>query len=81
MSKREIGNLLHQNEPAPAFPSNMRPSEAALYTAISESTLAKLRMRENRSNGPRFVKLSGCVVYRRSDLDAWIDQNVIQAAE
>jgi predicted DNA-binding transcriptional regulator AlpA len=62
-------------------PDNMRPREAASYTGISESTLAKLRMRENRVNGPRFVKLSGCVLYRRTDLDEWIDQNVIQAVE
>ncbi len=58
-------------------PDTMRPCEAARYTGISQSTLAKLRMRGNRLRGPRFVKLAGCVRYRRADLDAWIDQNVV----
>ena len=59
------------------LPDTMRPCEAARYTGISQSTLAKLRMRGNRPRGPRFVKLAGCVRYRRADLDAWIDQNVV----
>jgi len=52
---------------------NMRPAEAALYTGLSESTLAKLRMRHNRSDGPKFAKINGCVIYRRVDLDRWIE--------
>ena len=58
------------------FPVNMRSNEAARYTGVSKSTLAKLRMRHKRTAGPRFIKLSGCVVYRRSDLDAWMEQNI-----
>ncbi|WP_127562870.1 helix-turn-helix transcriptional regulator [Nioella ostreopsis] len=56
---------------------NMRPVEAAWYTGISTSKLAKLRMMENREDGPRFVKISGCVIYKRSDLDDWIDRHAV----
>ena len=81
MSKQENGNLPNQSENALLFASNMRPQEAARYTGISESSLAKLRMRENRAKGPRFVKLSGCIVYRRLDLDAWMEMNIVEAVE
>jgi hypothetical protein len=63
---------------APAQAANMRPSQAALYTGLSESTLAKLRMRHMRDGGPKYIKVSGCVIYRRSDLDAWMDEHVIE---
>lgn len=56
---------------------NMRPAQAARYTGLSESTLAKLRMRHNLSSGPSFLKVSGCVVYRRRDLDKWMDSHAV----
>lgn len=56
---------------------NMRPVEAAWYTGISTSKLAKLRMMEHREDGPRFVKISGCVIYKRRDLDDWIDRHAV----
>ncbi len=52
----------------------LRPRDASHYIGLSESTLAKLRMRLNRKSGPRFHKVSGCVVYKRADLEAWIEQ-------
>jgi len=58
--------------------NNLRPVDAAAYTGLSESTLAKLRMRHNRSKGPNFLKISACVIYRRTDLDAWMDQHVVE---
>jgi hypothetical protein len=60
-----------------AMRCNMRPTEAAFYTGLSESKLAKLRMCNNRAKGPNFLKISGCVVYRRSDLDRWMDSHSI----
>lgn len=70
-----------QNGQSPNSPEvmerNMRPSEAASYTGLSESTLAKLRMRHKRDDGPRYIKISGCVIYRRSDLDDWMDQHIV----
>ena len=56
-----------------------RPSEAARYIGISESTLAKLRMRNSRFSGPNWVKAAGCVIYRKSDLDTWLEENLVEA--
>ncbi len=56
---------------------NLRPWEAAQYLGLSESTLAKLRMRASRNDGPRFVKLGRSVIYRRSDLHHWLEKNTV----
>jgi len=63
------------------FHEYLRPSEAAKYLGVSESTLAKLRMRQKRKDGPRFAKQGGCVFYRRADLDAWIERNLISVED
>jgi predicted DNA-binding transcriptional regulator AlpA len=55
----------------------MRPKQAAQYTGLSESTLAKLRMRHKRDSGPTYIKRGGSVIYRSSDLDNWMDQQVV----
>lgn len=78
MSKQLTGSQPEQFANRASVPSNMRPQQAALYTGISESTLAKLRMRSNRCNGPKFVRLSGCIIYRKCDLDHWIEQNLVE---
>lgn len=65
---------------ASSVPDNMRPAQAAWYTGLSESTLAKLRMRHNRIRGPKYLKISGCVIYRRSDLDKWMDGHFVDPA-
>lgn len=36
---------------------NLRPAQAAHYTGLSDSTLAKLRMRHNRADGPKYLKI------------------------
>jgi hypothetical protein len=58
----------------------MRPAAAADYVGMSQSTLAKLRMRHNRQHGPVFAKRGGCVVYRRADLDSWMEASLIGIA-
>ena len=60
------------------YPTYMRPWQAARYTGQSESTLAKLRMRHNRKNGPKFIKTGSVVTYRRADLDAWLNEHTIE---
>ncbi|WP_141134906.1 helix-turn-helix domain-containing protein [Tropicimonas sediminicola] len=60
------------------MPTYLRPAVAAQYLGISTSKLAKLRLRHNRANGPAFVKLAGCVLYRREDLDEWLNQHLVQ---
>lgn len=44
--------------------------EAAAYVGLSYSTLTKLRL---TGGGPPFIKLGARVVYRISDLDAWLE--------
>lgn len=55
----------------------LRACEAADYCKVSKSKLDKLRMRANRSQGPVFIKTGSVILYRRSDLDAWLEQNTI----
>lgn len=56
---------------------NLRAWEAAEYLGISGSTLAKLRMRHNRSKGPNYIKSGGVIIYRRDDFDIWLESQVI----
>ena len=58
----------------------LRQADAARYLCISESTLAKLRMLGNRHAGPRYSKVSGCVIYRKADLDGWLEDNLVGEA-
>jgi excisionase family DNA binding protein len=46
---------------------------AARYVGLSTSTLAKMRL---SGNGPAFLKLGRRVLYRRADLDAWLESRV-----
>lgn len=51
----------------------MTSPEAAEYTGLSESYLAKLRMGTAPSIGPRYLKVGlRAVRYFRNDLDAWM---------
>ena len=49
--------------------SVMRPPEAARYLTLSVQRLAKLRL---EGGGPRFAKIGRSVLYRRTDLDLWL---------
>ncbi len=47
--------------------------EAARYTGISESYLAKLRMGIGAVAGPRYIRIGiRSIRYKRSDLDDWM---------
>jgi predicted DNA-binding transcriptional regulator AlpA len=49
----------------------LRPAEAAAYTRVSASTLAKRRL---LGEPPAFYKLAANrVVYDKADLDAWLE--------
>ncbi|HBZ45319.1 MAG TPA: DNA-binding protein [Maritimibacter sp.] len=72
MNNLHTDSLFAKNAPA-----NMRPARAAQYTGVSKSHLAKLRM---RGEGPTYAKVAGCVVYRRADLDAWLQDNLVDTA-
>lgn len=48
--------------------------EAVAYLRLSPSTLARCRKENAR---PHYVKLGRRVLYRKSELDAYIDANLI----
>lgn len=52
--------------------------DAAAYLRISPSTLANLR---SQGKGPVFRRLTdrkfGNVLYRKEDLDAWVEANIV----
>lgn len=60
------------------LPENMREREAAKYLGISRSALAKSRMSNSRHDGPIYAKVAGCIIYRRSDLDAWLVSHLVE---
>lgn len=60
-----------------SFEEVFRPSDAAAYLKISQSQLSKLRMKPNRTRGPKFAVIAGCIVYRRQDLDDWIASKIV----
>jgi predicted DNA-binding transcriptional regulator AlpA len=52
--------------------------EAAKYIRMSRSFLSQDRMngqRENRTRGPRYMKLGRSVRYHKDDLDDWLNKN------
>jgi predicted DNA-binding transcriptional regulator AlpA len=54
-------------------PITLTAREAATILGLAASTLAKLRL---SGNGPLYCKLGRRVVYRREDLDAWLESRV-----
>ena len=62
------------HEHNPTIQAVLRPAAAAAYIGLTQSTLAKRRL---RGDGPVFVKLGAKAVgYRLEDLDAWLAENV-----
>ena len=56
----------------------MTPLQAAEYTGLSESYLAKLRMTTISGSGPTFLRLGlRAIRYRRVDLDNWMVSNAV----
>jgi len=51
--------------------------EAAAYLRTPEATLYYWR---HKGTGPRSMKVGRRVVYRQSDLDAWLDEQATAAA-
>jgi predicted DNA-binding transcriptional regulator AlpA len=50
-------------------PLTLTAGEAAKLLGLAPSTLAKLRL---NGNGPLYCKLGRRVVYRRADLESWL---------
>jgi excisionase family DNA binding protein len=58
---------------SPADPPLLTVTEAAQYLRCSASHLNKLRV---TGGGPPFAKIGARVVYRRIDLDRWVEKQV-----
>lgn len=59
----------------------LNETQASEYLGLSISTLRQGRMhgwRENRIQCPRHVKSGRSVRYKIEDLDAWIDQHLVE---
>jgi excisionase family DNA binding protein len=52
--------------------------EAARLLNVTQSAMRRW-IREGR--GPRYVRVSRLIRYRRSDLESWIESNVVQTGE
>jgi predicted DNA-binding transcriptional regulator AlpA len=54
--------------------------ETAIYIGMSRGFLRQDRMngyRENRTTGPRFLKIGRSIRYLKDDLDAWLMEHRI----
>lgn len=51
--------------------------DAAEYTGMSASYLAKLRMSSSQQVGPKYVRIgSRAIRYRCEDLDTWMQERI-----
>lgn len=55
----------------------LRPAEVSREYRVSEQTLSNWRWSRR---GPRFLKAGGRVLYRRSDVERWLDDNATDPA-
>jgi predicted DNA-binding transcriptional regulator AlpA len=54
----------------------LRATATAEELHLSEGALAQMRF---RGTGPKFIKSGTRVLYRRSDIRAWLDANTVQS--
>jgi predicted DNA-binding transcriptional regulator AlpA len=54
-------------------PITLSAAQAASVLGLASSTLAKLRL---TGNGPVYYKLGRRVVYRREDLEIWLETHI-----
>lgn len=63
---------------AAGMKDRMTVSAAAEHIGLSPSTLNKMR---HEGRGPRYMRLGNRVMYRRQDLDAYLDSAVVETAD
>jgi len=55
-----------------------KPEEAAVYVGgIQPQTMAVWR---SKRKGPAFTRVGGCIRYRKSALDRWLDSQTVDPA-
>ncbi len=59
-------------KPGPGAESLLTEQDVAALTRLSTRTLERRRL---DGTGPTFIKLGRRVVYRRQDVDTWIERN------
>ncbi|MFY0690772.1 MAG: helix-turn-helix domain-containing protein [Paracoccaceae bacterium] len=69
----------HAQQHKEAWDVLLNPAEASGYLKVSTSKLAKLRMVLHRGDGPTFIKIGGTVLYRRKDLEKWLEDHTVRA--
>jgi predicted DNA-binding transcriptional regulator AlpA len=70
---RGIRLIRSEREMTTNNPTALTAAEAARVLGLASSTLAKLRL---TGNGPTYCKLGRRVVYRRTDLEVWLESRV-----
>ena len=73
---------MSEQKQKPASRRALREPEAADYIGMSTSFLRQSRMdgdRENRTSGPKFLRIGRSVRYLLEDLDAWLEQFRVEA--
>lgn len=59
----------------------LRAGEAAAYLGLSKNYLAKSRMEPPLCDGPVFSRMGHVILYRRADLDAWVEAGRVDPAD
>ncbi len=55
---------------------NMSVPEAAAYLRLSKSSLDRWRL---TGEGPKFVKAGSRIIYRRAELDGWLENRTCRS--
>ncbi len=54
---------------------HLSPPDTAAYLGLSDRTLARYR---SQGIGPSYVRTPHKIIYRRADLDAWLQAHAVQ---
>src|SRR4051812_15689033 len=71
--RRAVRQIRGERQMSTNYPITLPADEAAEVVGLAPSTLAKLRL---SGNGPIYCKLGRRIVYRRADLEAWLEARV-----
>lgn len=63
---------------AQAAADRMKVEAAAKYLGLSASTLNKMR---GEGRGPRYMRLGSRIVYRRQDLDQYLNAGIVETQD
>ena len=69
---------MHTETPTSTAKNVLREPDAASYLGLSRAYLRQARM---HGRGPAFVRIGRAVVYRRDDLDQFLNQHRIETRD